>query len=275
MDIHNYFDIFVIIPMYNASQTIEQCLDSIIKQTFIANYQVIVINDGSTDSSLNVLQSYVLNHKYPNFNFTIINQSNQGAACARNAGLLAANGDWIAFLDSDDQWLPEKTQIQMNYLLTHTDVDMVAGIFDNDRVNKIKCMGEENLITIRDQVLKNYFSPQTVLFRRSILERTGLFNPNMRYAEEGFFFNNMVYHGKCVLLNQKVTESITGKKRWGENGLSGNLTKMEKGELFNIYQAHKNGYINLFLYLFAVCFSLIKFSRRILIKFIRMVIKQG
>jgi len=265
--------ISVIIPMYNASQTIEQCLDSVLKQTFIVNYQIIVINDGSTDSSLDILQSYVSNHNYPNFEFIIKNQNNQGAACARNVGLLTANGDWVAFLDSDDQWFPEKTKIQMNYLFANTDVDMVAGIFGDDKMDVLKHLEDENLITIRDQVLKNYFSPQTVLFRRSILDKTGLFNPNMRYFEEGYFFNNMVFHCKCILLNQKVTKSITNKKRWGENGLSGNLIKMEQGELFNIFQAYKKKYISLFLYLFAVLFSIIKFSRRIFIKTIRIIIK--
>jgi glycosyltransferase involved in cell wall biosynthesis len=262
-------NISVIIPVYNASQTIEQCLDSVLKQTFIANYQIIAINDGSTDSSLDKLQSYVANHQHSNFRFTIINQKNQGAACARNAGLLAATGDWVAFLDSDDRWLPDKIQIQIAYLLAHINVDMVAGIFGVDRIDRLKRMDAENIITIRDQVLKNYFSPPTVLFRRSILDKIGLFNPNMRHSEEGFFFNNMVYHGKCVLLNQKVAESITNKKRWGECGLSGNLTKMEQGELFNIYQAYKNGYIHLPIYLYATCFSIIKFMRRVFLRTIR------
>jgi glycosyltransferase involved in cell wall biosynthesis len=266
-------NISVIIPMYNASQTIEQCLDSVLKQTFIANYQIIVINDGSDDASLEKLQSYISNHQYPNFGFTILSQENQGAASARNVGLSAATGDWMAFLDSDDRWLSNKIQIQIDYLLTHPDIDMVAGIFGDDKIDKIKHIETVNLITIRDQVLKNYFSPPTVLFRRSILDKSGLFNSNMRHAEEILFFNNMVYHGKCVLLNQKVTESITNKKRWGESGLSGNLTKMEQGELFCIFQAYKNGYICLTLYFCATCFSIVKFCRRVLFKFIRIIIK--
>jgi len=266
-------NISVIIPMYNASQTIEKCLDSILKQTFIANYQIIIINDGSTDSSLDITKIYISNHEYPNFEIKIICQNNQGAACARNAGLLAVKGDWIAFLDSDDQWLPEKTKIQMNYLLAHTDVDMVAGIYGKDRFDRTKCIRAENLITIKDQVFKNYFSPPTVMFRRSILKKIDLFIPNMRYFEEGYFFNNMVYNGKCVLLNQKLAESITNKKSWGESGLSGNLSEMEKGELFNIYQAYKKKYISLPLYLCALFFSIIKYSRRVFIKFVRMILK--
>jgi glycosyltransferase involved in cell wall biosynthesis len=270
---NNHFDISVVIPVYNAEKTINICFKSVYDNLKDSGYsfEIILVNDGSIDNSLKLLEEIKTEHE-PFVN--ILNQENAGVASARNAGLKIAKGVYVTFCDSDDKWLPDKTQIQMTYLLTHTDVDMVAGIFGIDKIDKIKRMKEENLITIKEQVFKNYFSPPTVLFKRSILDIIGLFNSNMRHAEEGLFFNNMVYHGRCILLNQKVTESITDKKRWGESGLSGNLSKMEQGELFNIYQAYKNKYISLFLYLCAVCFSTIKFFRRVFIKIIRIIIKQ-
>jgi glycosyltransferase involved in cell wall biosynthesis len=272
MSIYNCLDISVIIPVYNAEKTINICFESVYFNFKDSKYtfEIIFINDGSTDNSLKLLEE--IKNGCELF-VVIINQENLGASAARNAGLKIAKGAYIAFCDSDDRWLPDKIQMQMTYLSTHNNVDMVAGIFGNDRINKIKRIEKENIITIRDQIFKNYFSPPTVLFKRSILDKVGLFNPNMRYAEEGFFFNNMVFHGKCILINQKVTESITGKKRWGERGLSGNLIKMEQGELFNIYQAYKNNYISLPLYLCAVCFSMIKFYRRVSIKYVRNIIK--
>jgi len=263
--------ISVIIPMYNASSTIKESLESIIAQTHKTIYQIIIVNDGSTDNSLNIVKAYIKqNITNENICFKLIDKTNGGAAAARNDGLLAATGDYIAFLDSDDRWMPNKIERQINYLTKNPSVDMVGGIFGNDKINILKKMGYENRICINDQIMKNYFSPPTVLFRRSILEKTGLFNQNMRFSEEGFFFNKMVYHGTCILLNEKVAESITNKKRWGESGLSGNLLAMEKGELFNIRQAYKDGYIGLGLYLIGSLFSLIKFFRRVIIKLFRL-----
>ena len=66
----------------------------------------------------------------------------------------------------------------------------------------------------------------------------------MRYAEEGYFFNRMVYFYKCVVINEVVTIPITQKRRWGDSGLSGNLIEMEKGELFNITNAYKSQFIS-------------------------------
>ena len=261
--------ITVIIPMYNASQTIEQCLDSILKQTYTAFYQIIVIDDGSTDLSVEALNLYITNHLDKNFDFHIIHQENKGAAQARNVGLLSAKGNWIAFLDSDDQWFPDKIETQIKHLLANVDIDMVAGIYGEDNINAIKNMETTNLITIKEQVFKNYFSMPTVLFKSSILKKTGLFNPCMRYSEDFLFFCKMVYHGKCVLLHKKLAERIFHKKRWGESGLSGNLIKMEQGELYSLFQVYKLKYISLPVYLCATCFSLMKLIRRIIITMFR------
>jgi glycosyltransferase involved in cell wall biosynthesis len=251
--------------MYNASDTIEDCILSILNQTYKCYYQIIVINDGSTDDSLDVVYCFSEKYKSDVIEFVVLSMTNHGVAEARNVGLNIAKNDFLAFLDSDDRWLPNKTQLQMDYLLSHPSVEMIAGIYGSDDMYNLKKEREEMQITIHDQVFKNYFASQTVLFRRSILEKSGLFNSNMRYAEEGLFFNNMVSNGICILFNQKVAEGIINKKRWGEFGLSGNLLKMEQGELFNIKQAYKNKYIGFCLYCCAVIFSIIKFLRRILI----------
>src|SRR5688500_16843212 len=89
----------VIIPTYNAAEFIGETLDSVFAQTF-KNFEVIVINDGSSDNVQleQVLQRYPVNLHY-------IKQDNQGAAAARNAGLHAATGEFVAFLDADDTWV--------------------------------------------------------------------------------------------------------------------------------------------------------------------------
>lgn len=92
-------DLSIIIPVYNAEKTLSKCLDSIFKANLKATYEVICVNDGSTDNSVDILNAYI----YKNFNqLILVNQPNKGAAAARNAGLELARGRYIFFLDSDD-----------------------------------------------------------------------------------------------------------------------------------------------------------------------------
>ena len=90
------YDISILIPMYNSKNTIERCINSIINQKTKYSYEVIVVNDGSTDGSVKLLNKIKTN------NVKIINQSNKGIAYTRNVLLENANGKYIAFLDSDD-----------------------------------------------------------------------------------------------------------------------------------------------------------------------------
>ena len=87
----------IIIPVYNAERTLCKCLDSILGQDF-NNYEIILVNDGSKDSSLDICNEYGSKHH----NISVINQNNAGVSSARNAGLDIAKGDWITFIDSDD-----------------------------------------------------------------------------------------------------------------------------------------------------------------------------
>lgn len=89
--------ISLIIPVYNVEKYIKKALDSVVNQT-MKNIQVIIVNDGSTDNSINIVEDFARK----NSNFTIINQDNKGLAAARNAGLKIAKGKYIAFMDSDD-----------------------------------------------------------------------------------------------------------------------------------------------------------------------------
>lgn len=96
--------ISIIIPVYNAELYLYRCLDSILKQKY-KNYEVILINDGSKDNSLSICEEYVGLYK----NFTVINQLNKGVSFSRNIGIMNAKGDFICFIDADDE-------IKENYL---------------------------------------------------------------------------------------------------------------------------------------------------------------
>ena len=97
--------ISVIVPTYNRAQQLPRALDSILCQS-CSPKEIIVVDDGSTDET-----SALMTSEYPEIVF--IQQQNTGVSSARNVGIKRASGDWIAFLDSDDEWLPEKLEIQM------------------------------------------------------------------------------------------------------------------------------------------------------------------
>lgn len=107
----------VIMPAYNTARYIREAIDSVLGQDYPAK-ELIVIDDGSTDGTLDLVRSY-------GDCVTLLTQQNQGSAVARNAGLAAARGDYIAFLDSDDVWLPGKLSLQVRYLQDHPDIGMI------------------------------------------------------------------------------------------------------------------------------------------------------
>lgn len=94
-DKDNDLDLSIIVPVYNAEKLLESCMDSIMNQKTKYHFEVIVINDGSTDNSLKILEKYS--------SIKIINKENEGVAVARNVGLNHAKGKYIAFIDSDDR----------------------------------------------------------------------------------------------------------------------------------------------------------------------------
>jgi len=107
----------VIIPVFNCEKYIRDSVDSALNQTY-SNIEVIAVDDGSSDGSHHILQTY-------GDRISIISQKNLGAAVARNAGIAASTGKYVAFLDSDDFWFPEKIEAQVKYLEDHPEVKMV------------------------------------------------------------------------------------------------------------------------------------------------------
>ena len=112
--------ISVIVPIFNVENYLEQCIESIISQTY-KNLEIILVNDGSTDNSLEICKRYELNDE----RIYIINRINGGAASARNAGLNKASGDYICFIDGDDYWSDEKGLEKLVNIINEKNVDMI------------------------------------------------------------------------------------------------------------------------------------------------------
>ena len=261
MEKNSKLKISVVIPMYNASKTIERALNSIKDQTLKCNYQIIVVNDGSKDNSQEIVEKYIADN--PQLNIVLINQLNGGVSKARNTGLKHASGNLIAFLDSDDAWKEEKIEEQLKIFKNHYNVDFLgtgfAGFGIKAEIGKLK------KISFEDLLFRNYFQPSTILMKREIVDKVGYFDENQKYAEEGNYFFRVSKDFKCFFLNQELIVFGDGKSGFGESGLSANLKEMEKGELKNLKFAYENKWIGFGLYFVTVCFSLLKYLRRIVI----------
>lgn len=111
----------IIIPVYNGAQTIERCLQSVLCQSY-KDIEVIVVDDGSSDTTADKIKKYINTDSRIRYIF----QKNQGVSVARNTGIDNANGEYLVFLDADDEYLPDSIQVLLNNLITYN-VDLVIG----------------------------------------------------------------------------------------------------------------------------------------------------
>ena len=253
------YDISVVIPMYNSSRTIERALRSIEMQVKVEFNEVIIIDDGSTDNSYEVVNAFKGESR---LNIIVFRQVNNGVSSARNLGIQKASGKYIAFLDSDDEWHPDKTKEQMNFFKI-PDVVMVGGNhFDIPRLG----LGVFSFIDFKNQLFKNHFQTSTVIVSRDVVKLFGGFYSEQKYAEEGRFYFEVLKHGKAVLLNRSVVIYDGGNKvGFGHSGLSKNILEMQFGDISNIFYACKIHEASISLTVLAFCHSWLRFLRRSLI----------
>lgn len=175
----------VVIPVYNRGKFVGETIQSVLAQSF-RDFEIIAIDDGSTDNSLEVLRSFgdrvsVLQHP---------NGENRGQSAAINLGLRRARGKYIAILDSDDLWMPEKLEILVGFLESHPDVGLVYsnGQWVDEEGNSKGVIYGPNHTETSDpsKVLLNcYFAlPSNSVVRREAFERAGEFDETLRTAQD-------------------------------------------------------------------------------------------
>jgi len=182
-----------VLPVYNRAWCIRRSVESVLGQTY-RPLELIVVDDGSADTTSDILrdiaQSHGANEKAAaaDISLTIFRQENQGVSAARNAGIRRARGELIAFLDSDDVWLPEKTSRQVADLLGHprlmlsqTDEQWVRrGVRVNPTARHRKRAG--NLF--KQSLELCMISPSAVIIRKGIFDRVGLFDESFPACED-------------------------------------------------------------------------------------------
>jgi glycosyltransferase involved in cell wall biosynthesis len=202
----------VIIPAYNAAQYIGEAIESALAQTY-KNQEIIVVDDGSNDNTVELISN-----KYGE-KVTIIKQKNAGPSSARNRGIKEARGEYIAFLDADDIWLPNKISEQIELMEKYLDVGMVFGnatTLKDGRKSELSHFEKEGLdeayfgdrIYYKDAFKKlfnkNIIMTQTVMMRTSIIEKTGGFDTDFRFAEDFLLWLNIARVTKIAYQPQVV-----------------------------------------------------------------------
>lgn len=254
--------ISVIIPVYNAEKSIEKSLISIKNQTWEGVFEIILVNDGSSDRSKTIIENYQQNHQ--DQNIILINQENSGVSKARNAAMKIAQGDYIALLDSDDEWLPEKTEKQMKFL-ENQNIDFISSLWNNENITfpyKLHPPNKLVKITLKKLLFKITGQTSTAIFKRKIFENTGFFDENQNYSEDANYWMRISEKNQMYLLPEKLVIAGNGKKSFGFSGLSANLKEMEKGIQKNIWEMYQTKRINFPEYLFYFVISKLKFAIR-------------
>ena len=170
-------DISVIITSYNSADTIAAAIDSALAQTERPT-EVIVVDDGSQDASLEVIDSFAEQVK-------VVNVTHGGVSRARNAGLGVASGTWVAFLDGDDTWHPEKLAQQINAAAAHPHIRVIATDWARSPERmRVEAEPVTREIYASDIAILNRYQTSTVMARRDIVEQCGGFDPAMDTAED-------------------------------------------------------------------------------------------
>ena len=164
-----------VIPTYNYAQYLPEAVESALAQTY-PNMEVIVVDDGSTDRTRECLAPYRERIAY-------IYQPNRGLSAARNTGIAAARGEWIALLDSDDTWHPEKTALQLR-AAEGMDHLALVGSPPADRMPEHLAPPVVRVLEVRDFLLNVPLGPSSALIRRRCLEDVGLFDESLTSVED-------------------------------------------------------------------------------------------
>lgn len=225
-------EISVVIPVYNGQKTIKQTIDSVLNQSFL-DFELLIINDGSTDSTLEVL-SQIQDPRLKIFSFP-----NGGLSASRNRGISLASGEFIAFIDADDLWMPDKLEAQVKALQDNSQAGLAYSwtdfidensefLFAGDRIFWSGDVAEKMLVC---NFLEHGSNP---LIRKQAFVEFGVFDESLKAAEDWDMYLRLAsrYHFACV-------PSVQVLYRRSGNSMSTNISKQESASLQVIERAYE------------------------------------
>ena len=202
----------VVIPTFNRARTLERAIRSVLIQTY-SDLELIVVDDGSTDGTAALMAGIV----DPRVIYHPLAQ-NQGASAARNAGMKLARGEFIAFQDSDDEWLADKLKVQVAAARGAHSTDVVVFHMkvvygrDEHRVygpGRVCCVPDLPATDVPRDFLqisyqRNLISPQTLMFSRSLLDRVGFFDPLLVNSEDWDYSIRLTREGEVIYIPEPL-----------------------------------------------------------------------
>ncbi|NET62762.1 MAG: glycosyltransferase [Symploca sp. SIO2E6] len=222
--------ISVIIPVYNGEQTIRQTIESVLNQTF-RDFELIVINDGSQDSTLKIVESI------QDYRLQLCSYPNAGLAASRNRGISLASGEYVSCIDADDLWTPDKLEAQLKVLQENPQAALAYSWTDwIDEAGKFLRPGVHLTITgdVYGQLLLNDFvaNGSNPLIRKQALREVGGFDESLPFSEDWDMWLRIAahYHFVAVPAPQILYRQST-------NSMSCNVWGMETASLQIIERA--------------------------------------
>lgn len=181
----------IIVPVYQAEQTLERCVRSVLHQEFV-DFEIVLVNDGSTDGSTKICDALAAT----DMRIHVIHQQNSGVSAARNAGISAAQGEYLLFLDSDDALMPNALPVYWEASMESTMDVVIAGLSVTENEKEIHKIGFDSNMQAGNEVWEQICcNPAPFgyaggkLVRRSIVSENRItFNPNMKSQEDLDFF---------------------------------------------------------------------------------------
>lgn len=196
----------VIIPTYNRAHTLPRAIDSVLSQS-LRPLEIIVVDDGSEDAT-----PELMSEKYAQCDYH--HQTNQGVSSARNLGIEKARGEWIALLDSDDRWLPNKLQLQLEalsrsprYRLCHTDE---LWIRNGVRVNQMRKHAKSGGMIFQRCLPLCVISPSSALLHRSLFDDFGGFDTRLPACEDYDLWLRICAREEVLFIDKALIEKYGG-----------------------------------------------------------------
>ncbi|NHZ85954.1 MAG: glycosyltransferase [Planctomycetia bacterium] len=213
----------VIVPVYNGERFVKFAIESILAQIYNP-IEIIIVDDGSIDGSAKIAKTFKT--------VRYIYQENLGPSVARNTGVATSKGEFIAFLDSDDIWYPEKLKVQIEYLNKNPNIGFV---FAHRKMIVEKCIAKppwykEHLFDNASPVL----CASALLARKNVFIRTGGYNPDYRFGENAEWLTRVKDFGiKMAVLPDTLLEQRLHDKNqtYHQNEMRSNILKALKGSI--------------------------------------------
>ena len=228
--------ISVIIPTYNRKNLITRAIKSVINQS-LKPFEIIIVDDGSTDGTYEFINQF-----FPEIR--VIRQLNNGVSSARNLGLKNAKGNWIAFLDSDDEWFSKKLEFQKKaidhsdkYLISHTNEIWIR---NGVRVNQMKKHQKYGGSIFEKSLDICRISPSSVLINRKIFEDIGKFDETLKICEDYDFWLRISSKYPVLFLDELLIKKYGGHK----DQLSKNTIGIEQYRIQSLEKILKNIKLN-------------------------------